>query len=187
MTMALKGGSPGQAAAVLQSLVLKALDGLCSEPAFDVCSCKYKEGKQWKISLIPVLYYQLQGLSCMSCTWSRVCSCLLVFRNRNPAGQAQALGPLQAVSSEVLRDACCRVRAFQLSPIPSTCAGQSLNIGEGRYPWINLLHQKAESQESHQPFSVKGMLMYSNELVQGLDCPVLSHVKIGAIHFQFCF
>lgn len=45
MTMALKGASPGQAAAVLQSLVLKGLLGLCSEPAFDVCCCKYKANK----------------------------------------------------------------------------------------------------------------------------------------------
>lgn len=51
MTMALKDGSPGQAAAVLQSLVLNVLVGLCSESAFDVCSCKYKEGKQNERSL----------------------------------------------------------------------------------------------------------------------------------------
>lgn len=42
------------------------------------------------------------------------------------AGQAQALGPLQTVSSEDLGAASCRVRAFYLSPVPSMCAGLPL-------------------------------------------------------------
>lgn len=46
-----EGGSPGQAAAVLQSLVLTVLVGLCREPAFGVCSCGYKEDKQNERSL----------------------------------------------------------------------------------------------------------------------------------------
>lgn len=75
------------------------------------------------------------------------------------AGQAQALGPWQAMSNEVLGAACCSLRACQLSTVPSMCAGQPPKNWEGRWLWINLLYQKTESQESQRPSSAKAMLM----------------------------
>lgn len=158
MTMALKGGSPGQAAAVLQSLVLKVLAGLCREPAFDVCSCKYKANKMKDLFNSNVVLSAPGPIAWAvhDPEFALVSFCL---EAGSTAGQAQALGPLQAVGSEVLGAACCRVRAFQLSPVPPMCAGQPLNNQEGRWPWINLLYQKTASQESQQPTSAKAMLM----------------------------
>jgi len=56
--------------------------------------------------------------------------CPFVFINRNNCSPGSGYGAIEAATDAVLVAACCRVRAFQLSAMPSVCAERPLTKKE---------------------------------------------------------
>lgn len=146
MTMALKGGSPGQAAAVLQSLVLNVLVGLCSEPALVFAAVNTRKANKMKDLLNSGVV-----LSALEPTaWA--------VHDPEFALVSFCLETATTAGCEQWGSGSCLLQGKGFSAVPMS-AGQPINNREGRWPLINLLCQKTESQEFQQPSSAKATLM----------------------------